>query len=34
MRYNPHIDTVVVTHPDTDNYSYLPDVLTDEGGEV
>ncbi len=29
MRYNPRIDTVVVTHPDPDHYNYLPDVLTD-----
>ena len=30
MRYNPRIDTVVVTHPDADHYNYLPDVLTDD----
>ena len=29
MRYNPRIDTVVVTHPDADHYNDLPDVLTD-----
>ncbi len=26
---NPRIDTVVVTHPDSDHYNYLPHVLTD-----
>ena len=34
MRYNPRIDTVGVTHPDADLYNYLPDVLTDKGGEA
>lgn len=34
MRYNPRIDTVVVTHPDADHYNYLPDVLTDERSET
>ena len=27
---NPRIDTVVVTHPHTDHYNFLPDVLTDD----
>ena len=27
---NPRIDTVVVTPPDADHYTYLPDVLTDD----
>ena len=34
MRYNRRIDTVVVPHPDADHHNYLPDVLTDEGGEA
>ena len=34
MRYNPRIDTKVVRHPDADHQNYLPDVLTDEGGEA